>query len=68
MLDAVLKMQPHDMLFKFNNMHAAGVVFHISSPFHVQSLGYTVVSEGLVYPMNLGESDFLRSLAKTLHL
>jgi len=55
-------------LAKLSFSHAAGVVFHVSSPFYVQSLGYTVVSEGLVYPMNLGESDFLRSLAKTLRL
>jgi hypothetical protein len=55
-------------LAKLSFSHAAGVVFHISSPFHVQSLGYTVASEGLMYPMDLGESDFLRSLAKTLRL
>ncbi|PYP92241.1 MAG: hypothetical protein DMG65_04640 [Candidatus Angelobacter sp. Gp1-AA117] len=55
-------------LSKLSFSHAAGVVFHVSSPLHVQSLGYTVASEGLVYPMNLAESDCLRSLAEILRL
>jgi hypothetical protein len=55
-------------LSKLGFSHAAGVVFHVSSPFHVRSLGYTVASEGLMYPMNLAESDFLRSLTETLRL
>lgn len=55
-------------LAKLSSSHARGVVFHVSSPFHVESFGYTVLSEGLVYPMNLAESDFLRCLAGTLRL
>ena len=55
-------------LAKLCSSYTAGVVFYISSPFHVQNLGYTVASEGLVYPMNLAESDFLLSLAGTLRL
>jgi hypothetical protein len=58
----------NNRLAKLCSSNTAGVIFYVSSPFHVQNLGYTVASEGLVYPMNLAESDFLFNLAGTLRL
>lgn len=46
----------------------AGVIFFVSGPLHVQDIGHTVATEGLVYPMNLGETDFLRRLASALRV
>jgi hypothetical protein len=46
----------------------AGVVFFVSGPLRVENIGYTVATEGIVYPMNLAETGFLRQLASALRV
>jgi len=55
-------------LAKLSCSHAAGIIFYVSSPLYVENVGYTVAGEGLVYPLNLTESEFLHELATTARI
>jgi hypothetical protein len=46
----------------------SGIVFYVSSPFRVQNIGYTPVKQGMLYPMNPADTDFLRGLEGALEL
>lgn len=55
-------------LARLSSTHATGIIFYVSSPLYVENIGYTVAGEGLVYPLNLTESDFLHELATTARI
>lgn len=55
-------------LAKLSFSHATGIIFFVTSPLYVQNVGYTVAGEGLVYPLNLAESDFLHDFATTARI
>lgn len=55
-------------LRRLNTSAVAGVVFYVGGPFYVQGVGYTTANEGMLYPVNLGETEYLRKLASTLRL
>jgi hypothetical protein len=55
-------------LRKLTRPSTAGVVFFVSGPLRVQDVGYTVATEGIVYPMNLAEKGFLLKLAHALRV
>lgn len=51
-----------------NHPSVSGIIFYVSSPFHVHNTGYTPVTSGMLYPMNPAEADFIRGLVGTLEL
>jgi hypothetical protein len=55
-------------LRRLNGSAVAGVIFYVGGPFYVQGVGYTTANEGMLYPVNLAETEYLRRLASTLRL
>lgn len=55
-------------LRRLNASAVAGVIFYVGGPFYVQGVGYTTANEGMLYPVNLGKTEYLRKLASTLRL
>jgi len=56
------------LLCKLRSASVAGILFYVSGPMYAQDAGFTVVAEGILYPMVLEEVGLLQQLASTLRV